>query len=241
MSTPSWSPAITGAPASAGQVDQFLGTHGISYIYQGASIGGITSATATQNVNPTTPFVDQKFTMSGTVIQRFLLRCGITGSGAPLVVGLYTDNAGNPNTLLASVSLPTEWVGANSLISWPLQMTGLTNGSILHWAFSSPAATSGNFPVLTTGASAGFVARTATVFPGGTWTPLATSVDISWYNAAVTGRIVNTWEDSGLRVTGVNFTAAGVVAQVYEWTSGATPLQSFRQVAATSGVLTGVT
>lgn len=134
FSTPTWRAARNGTlnqsdtAISSTQINQFLGTHPSSVIYQGNSIltpNGTGIAPWGQQLS--TQDVDQPFTMSGTTIGRIQVPVIACGNGADLMVSLMNDNgSGQPGTLIAQTRLPASWIqqfGAVSAISAPAAST----------------------------------------------------------------------------------------------------------------------
>lgn len=118
---PSWQAARNGLPGNLdtvndpNQVNQFLGAHPVTPLYQGAQlvtpVGGA-NFTWLSYGNGTD--LDQPFTMpSGhTTIGRVTLPVQPVGNGANLLVTLYPDNSGSPNTAspLAQSYIPAAWI-----------------------------------------------------------------------------------------------------------------------------------
>jgi hypothetical protein len=106
VTTPAWSAPQNGLPGNldatnaSAQVNQFLGTHGITPIYDGAQIltpGGNNNFTWVTYGNAAD--LDQSFVLSGTSIGRVVLPVQPNGNGADMLVSLYPDNgSGSPNT-----------------------------------------------------------------------------------------------------------------------------------------------
>lgn len=105
--------------AGAGQINQFLTTHGTTAVYQGNSV-------LTPNGAGGSPWffvlgradVDQPFTMSGTSIGRVSIPLLAVGNGADLLVSLCADNgSGQPGTVVTQTRVPANWVSQLSAIS----------------------------------------------------------------------------------------------------------------------------
>jgi hypothetical protein len=123
-STPAWSApragllGDTGAVDHAAQINQFLGAHASSEIYQGSSIltpigtGGTNWA-----YQLSTQDISQPFTMSGTMIGRVAVPLLAVGTGADLTVSLYTNNSGVPGTLVNSTRIPANWITQLSAVT----------------------------------------------------------------------------------------------------------------------------
>lgn len=119
MATPTWSAARsgllgdTGALNASAQLNQLLGTHGVQLIYQGKQVvapNGSGAGTIVSNKALAQFDVAQPFTMSGTTIGRVTVPVIPVGSGADMVVSLYTNNAGVPGTLLNQARVPANWM-----------------------------------------------------------------------------------------------------------------------------------
>src|SRR5580700_10392649 len=91
-------------------IQQFLGTHGITGVYQGSSIVSV-SGSYGQEQTLAGYAVDQPFTMSGTTISRVEIPASIaTGVGQDITVALYADSGGSPTgSAIASVTFPMEF------------------------------------------------------------------------------------------------------------------------------------
>lgn len=162
---PAWKAAQNGLPGNleavnhAAQIDQFLAAHGVTPVYQGNLIYGMTQQTSTlanaffwlaDNI-PSIPNLDllhydfdQPFVMpaSSTAIGRVQVALLPVGNAADVQVTLYPDNgSGSPNTSspLASTVIPAGWV--NNLAA----PDGLTSGGPLatprHNAILTPPST----------------------------------------------------------------------------------------------------
>lgn len=97
--------------AGSGQVNQFLGTHPMQAIYQGDSVltpNGTGGTAWGQQLS--TLDVDQSFTMTGTSIGRVAVPALPVGSGADLLVSLWTDSGGTPATMLNQARIPASWI-----------------------------------------------------------------------------------------------------------------------------------
>lgn len=122
MATPNWSAARAGLLGNAGtvnasnQVNQFLGAHGMTPVYQGKAIltpngtGGPFSSLPLSGTDK-----DQPFTMSGTTIGRVAIPMMPFGNGADLIVSLCADSAGAPATIpIAQTRVPAGWLTATA-------------------------------------------------------------------------------------------------------------------------------
>lgn len=106
-----------GALDASAQVNQFLGTHGITVLYQGtqiltangAGLGGTTPVSFWSCHLDGTDY-DQPFTMSGTAIGRVTVPVLPVGTGADLIVSLCPDSAGSPGTPIVTTRIPAAWI-----------------------------------------------------------------------------------------------------------------------------------
>jgi hypothetical protein len=133
-STPAWSApragllGDTGAVNHAAQINQHLGLHADTAIYQGSPI--------------LTPFgtgepdwfyhldaydLAQPFAMSGTTIGRVTIPLLPVGNGSDLTVGLYADNSGVPGTLITQTRIPASWVSQLAAVSGAAQASTSLN------------------------------------------------------------------------------------------------------------------
>lgn len=114
--TATWSAprsGLLGDPGSvnaSSQLNQLLGTHRDTIIYQGNKIltpegtgGGFSGSQFNANDK------SQPFTMSGTSIGRVQIPVIAFGDGADLIVSLCADNAGVPGTVITQTRVPAAW------------------------------------------------------------------------------------------------------------------------------------
>lgn len=122
-SMPNWQAAVNGLLANpnavnaSAQVNQMLGTHGITPIYETGRFGVPYGGANFTWVNYGNAIdLDQPFVMPGGVgtnVVRVSIPLQPVGNGADLLVSLYPDNgSGSPNTttLLASTKIPATWI-----------------------------------------------------------------------------------------------------------------------------------
>lgn len=125
VTTPTWSAARNGLTGDANavdkssQIDQYLGTHGVTPIYTGTPIVTPTGIGASSddpanfwNFHLDIFDYDQPFMMSGTNIGRISLPILPVGEGADLLVSLCNDASGLPGSVIASSYIPKEWISA---------------------------------------------------------------------------------------------------------------------------------
>lgn len=124
MPTPAWSAprsgllGDTGATNAAAAINQLLGTHAISVLYQGSAVVSPNgSGGSAWRYHLDTYDLAQPFTVSGTTIGRVVVPLLAVGNGADLIVSLYTNNSGVPGTLVNSVRIPASWISQLSVVS----------------------------------------------------------------------------------------------------------------------------
>lgn len=206
--TPSWEAARNGLPGDldavnhAAQVDQFLGSHGITPTYAGTKIispddqfdtfvwQGITRSNV--GVGGNALDFSQPITMpiGQTTIGRISLPVQPHGDGADLLVSLWPDNAGVPDvssgTPLASTYVPAAWFANLAAVN------GIPSGGPLATAASNTMMLSGGRTVVPwappAGSASGVTSNAATltsgnftVFLGGTAGPAVGSVATAQY------------------------------------------------------------
>lgn len=122
--TPAWAAPRNGvigdasAIAAPGAVNQFLGTHADTLIYQGASILTPDGRGATPwTLSLSSGDVDQPFTMSGTTVGRVQVPILPVGDGADLLVSLCGDNAGSPGSVITQTRIPASWIYQSAAIA----------------------------------------------------------------------------------------------------------------------------
>src|ERR1700733_1546423 len=110
-----WHAVASGGTQSAGDITQFLATHGCALLYQGVSQVADTTTTTGNlgtNTGSAAQWVDQPFTTgaSQTTITRIELWLSAQGTAADTTVEIRTDSGGVPsNTALFTITLPLEF------------------------------------------------------------------------------------------------------------------------------------
>ena len=168
MTTPAWSAPINGLPGNqraslaSAHLNQLLGAHAQTQIYTG--VGVATPQHGGQNFQWHTPAgnvdIDQPFTMSGTTLGRVVLPLLPAGNGADVLVTLYPDSSGIPNTsspiaatkvtaaYLAQVAATSGLTAAGPLATEANNSAFLTGG-VTNPAWTEPASDSGGFSTFT--------------------------------------------------------------------------------------------
>lgn len=141
MPTPNWQGARNGLPGDSNavdksaQVNQFLGAHGVTPIYQGnaaVNAGAFNYFPKFIWGNDNSQYA-QTFTLPGgtTAIGRVEVPWMPTGNGCDLLVSLYTDSGGVPGTSLASVRVPARWfttlAAVQGILGTSVPTAGATN------------------------------------------------------------------------------------------------------------------
>jgi hypothetical protein len=133
-STPAWAAAQAGVLGSAGataasaQINQLLGTHADSVVYQGSSVVAQNGSGYTAwQLQSSTLDIDQPFTMSGTTIGRVVLPLLAVGAGADLLVSLCADNgSGLPGAMVRQTRIPASWIYQLSAVAGVAGPSGST-------------------------------------------------------------------------------------------------------------------
>lgn len=215
---PTWSAPRNGLIGDAGavnhaaQIDQLLGVHGITPIYQGNAIatagGGFSiglsdPATYWRTVLGTAD-LDQAFTLSGTAVGRVEIPILPVGAGADLVVSLCPDASGSPGTPIVSARIPANWITSFAQVagaagpSNAVQLVS-TQGPLALPQFNALMATAVNSAPWATPASSGMGAASNPIstyagnyfiqlggFASGTSAPYVANVfTVAWQGAGV--------------------------------------------------------
>lgn len=250
MTTPTWSAAVTGQPTAAGGVDQFLGTHAITWLYTGARFLDSSAGSAGSGLTTLSEYIDLPFTMPSspaqTVLARVELYYSFTGTPPDVTFTVQTDNgSGQPSgTVLQTIVVPADFWLAQLGVGWlsiPIALTGLTAGTKYHLV-SQPAGTAGNIVTFsnTSTIPTGFAAVNTST-NGTSWTAGSTTLRIGLINGN-TGSAVHSWEDSGARWTTLTpGPVPPLPAHLLEYTAGsATQIRSTRTFSYSNGLLIGM-
>lgn len=227
MATPNWSAASAGGTANAGQINQFLGTHNITFVYQGSSISSsLTAAGGGIGTNGQT--IAQSFSSgSNTSMSRVEINVANVGTGSDTTVAISTAATGG--TILVSTVLPVDFLtNAGVTISVPLPCT--LTASTTYYIQLQSSGTSSNHCLWnkSTSASGAYVSGSSQSYG-------------FIYNvfSGYTGSLSGTWEDSGARWVSTAYTSSQITS-LYEYTGS---MRSVRTLAydGTSGDLKTVT
>jgi len=217
MTTPTWIGATFGQLPLATQINQFLGTHAITYIYTGLSFS--TQGTAgTGSVNSNGTYYAQSFATgaSNTAVGRITLTMTTTLNPTPLTVQIQTNNAGAPSgTVLQTTVIPPNWANATETAQTiPIPVTGLTP-STTYWIVTQPAGDASDFFSFfksnqTSGAS--------TSTNGTSWTAQTYGLLYNVFDQSINQPLVHTWEDGNARITKFGWNANNTPATIEEYT-----------------------
>jgi hypothetical protein len=161
VTTPAWSAAQNGLPGSldatnaSAQINQFLGTHGITAVYDGTQVltpGGTNNFTWVTYGDGTD--LDQSFVLSGTAVSRVTIPIKPMGNGADMLVSLYADSGGSPNLAAGAIAATMVPAAISSQLAAP---DGLISGGPLATAkynsgYLTGGVTTNPYPVPTAGA-----------------------------------------------------------------------------------------
>lgn len=249
--TPTWLAATTGQPGSAGQVNQFLGSHASVVLY--AAVQKAAQATAGATFTSTNGlFLAQSFatavgqTTIGYVSVPITTTTTTGASLATTTLSLYANSAGAPTgSALVSTTLTAEYAfnasgGTNTVsVIYPLPATGLTASTTYWLVLASAGNVTNNYTWFRSNQTSG-----ASTSPTGvTWTAQTYGFKYAIFDQTASGLQTATWEDSGARWTAQTYSGTGEITTLAEYTVGQTAsgyLQSYRTLTYTGGLLTGV-
>lgn len=244
MAVPTFHSVSQNSTFSAGDVNQLLGTHAVSYLNQGAETATGIAATGTLNTNTgaAAQYITQPFTTIGgqTTISRVEFLVALGGTGADTTIGIYANSGGNPTgAALFSITFPLDFAPTvAAYISVPCIAT-VTASTIFHLVISGTASTS-NFLKFSDGTTVGSAAKTSPTGVGGTWTTAGKQLCYNIFNST-DGVLRNTYEDAGARWTGFDYNQSGssntTISAIREYTGA---LRSVRALSYTGGILTGI-
>lgn len=241
MATPNWQGATSGQRAQAAQVNQFLGTHTVNYVFAGAT-GGSSTTLAGTATNSNSLYIAQQFTPGSTqTIQRWLFTLAVTGSPAPLTLTIQTNNSGAPSgTVLSTTLIPKEYLtGTATAVSVPTLPVVFTGGTAYWFVFNAVGDVSNFYSVSRTTAASG----ASTSSNGTSWAGQGYGLYYNRFDNSVTGSLIHTYEDSGARWTTFAFNANATPSALQEFTQGQTATgytYSSRAFNYTSGALTSL-
>lgn len=242
MSTPTWNAPATGDTFSAGQITQFLGTHGCTYIFDGSAqvlgANGTDSYFGSLQSEQTWVDIPWQTSSTQTTVTRVELYFGAQSGSQPLAtLSLQTDNGGIPSGTILGTPLTFVSVLSSQIVSFPYPVSGLSINTVYHWVISNIAGTTYYQALQGDGTIHGFASQSGvgTSQPS-SWTSLGATLGFTVY-AYVGGRLRHTWEDDGARWTTFVRAANGTVNFYVEEVGAAT---SVRNLVYSDGILISV-
>lgn len=248
---PVWQAATSGQQATAGQVNQFLGTHASQSLYAAVQTAAQTTAGAAATTTNGLYLAQSIATAVGQTAIGYVIVpvTTATTSGASLgtsTLSLYANSGGAPTgAALGSVTVAAEYAnrasgGTNTVkLIYPLPVTGLT-ASTTYWLVLASA---GNVSNSYSWFRSNQVTGASTSATGSSWTAQSYGFEYQVFDQTASGLVTATWEDSGARWTASTYTALKELGTYAEYTAGQTAsgyLQSYRALAYSNGLLTSV-
>lgn len=244
--TPAWQAATAGSSALAGHIDQFLGTHAITYVYTGA----LQSSQAVAAVNYTHSngtWIAQSFaTASGqTTAGYVVVTAAYAGSPSPWTLSIQASSGGAPSgTALVSAAVPKEFLpvspAAGAAQAVMLPVTGLT-ASTTYWIVAQAVGTVTDFYAWRQSTQ---VSGASTSSNGTTWAAQSYGMLYKVFDQSAVTPLAGTWEDSGARWTTLAYNGSGQLTGIEEYTAGQSAsgyaVSSRALSYSASGILTGV-
>jgi hypothetical protein len=245
MAGPSWLAATAGQPAYAGQLNQFLASHGATWLYAGTQQAAQTTGNAVYSAS-NGQYIAQSFTtgVSQTAVGQVWLQVSAVGGSPvtqaipPLTLALYASSGGAPTgAALGSVAVNETYVyNAPFWVQFPLAVSGLTPSTV-YQLVTFPAGASANYYAWQ---HSNQVIGGSLSADGVTWTTQAFGFMYQVFDQSAGGNLLYITEDGGARWTSLTYDAFNRVSTITEYTTGATALTSVRTFAYSNGSLTGV-
>ncbi len=222
MAAPAWLGAAAGQQGLAGQVNQFLATHAVTWVYAGTQASAQSSA-GSGSAGSNGLWIAQSFTAGPgqTAAGYVVLTLGYAGSPSPWSISLQADNgSGAPSgTALVTAQVPREFLSAGGgQVPVMLPAAGLS-ASGRYWIVAAAQGDAGDyFTWSKSSQSSGASAST----DGAAWTAQPYGLLYQVYDQSPVMPIAGTYEDAGARWTARSYTASGVLAGISEYTRGQT-------------------
>jgi hypothetical protein len=236
---PTWLGATSGQATQAGQVNQLLGAHAVTFIYQGTQQAA-QSTVGSGAVNSNSLWIAQSFTTGSgqTAAGRVVLTLAVTSSPAPMTVGLYASSAGAPTgSALVLVSVPKEFLtGTAAALSIPLP--AIVTASTTYWIVATAVGDVSNYY---SWSKSNQVSGASTSANGTTWTTQAYGLLFQVYDQTANSLLTHTFEDSGARWTGLSYTGNQITTlREYTTAQASGYIQSSRTLSYSGALLTKV-
>lgn len=197
---PSWLGATSGQGTQAGQVNQFLGAHAVTFLYQGTAQSSQTTA-GSGTVGSFGQYVAQSFTTgSSQTAIGYVTTVESTTATLPtstLQVSIYASSGGAPTgSPLITVTASQEYVRfAPISVAFPVPLT--VTPSTTYFIVTAPSGQSGtqDFTWAKSNQTSGAYLSTN----GTTWSSQTYGLQYGVYDQSATGPLTATWEDAGAR------------------------------------------
>ena len=245
---PPWTAAVAGSQANAGLINQFLGSHSVSYIASGGAIQaqaatgtGVYQSTATQ-------WYDQLFTTGSTqtTIGSVNLQLSTVGGSPtlqlipPITISLFADSFGQPTgSALVSTTLTDMYVYTQPFwASIPLPTTVFPSANY-HIVVQMVGNATNYYALQQSNQTFGV----NTSPDGATWSAQAYGLMYQVLDGTGTGPVVYMYEDGGAKITQISYNSLRQPTSIIENINGQTTagnLLSTRNLTYTNGILTGV-
>lgn len=214
---PTWLGATTGQATQAGQANQFLGAHAVTYLYAG-TLRAQANTAGSGSYGSNAEWLAQSFTTASgqTKVGRVVLTLALTGSPSPATIGIYASSGGLPSgSALVSAVLPKEFVpGTATAVSVPVPCA--VTASTQYWIIMSAVGSAGNqysWSVNNVGSGA------AVSFDGTTYTAQTFGLMYQMYDQTATGNLTHVWEDAGARWTFAGYNSSNQMTKLQEYTA----------------------
>lgn len=236
---PAWQGATAGQPPLAAQANQFLGPHAATLVYAGTQQAAQSTA-GSGAVNSNGLWIAQSFTTGAgqAAVGRVVLTLAVTGSPAPLTVGLFANSGGAPaGSALVSAAVPREFLtGTAAALSIPLPAAVIASAT--YWIVAAAVGDASDYFSW----SKSNQASGASTSPDGiTWTAQTYGLLFQVYDQTATGSLTHTFEDSGARWTGLEYVSGQVTGlQEYTAVQASGYAESNRVLSYSGTLLTGV-
>jgi hypothetical protein len=214
VATPAWIGATPGSLPLAAQVNQFVGTHAITYLYGGALAGSQTTL-GSGGVNSNGLYIAQSFTAASSFSLGRVVFGFNTVTGAPTgptAVSIQTSSGGAPSgTALISTTVPPQFLASNVSIPVPC---ALTSGAA-YWIVLAAVGDASDF---VTWLKTSQVSGASTSANGTSWTAQAYGLYYSLWDQSALPPLAHTWEDGGARWTSELYTGVNELSSLRECT-----------------------
>lgn len=241
MPAPVWLAATTGFQGAAGQVNQFLATHAITYVPTGVLQANQQTA-GSGAVDSNGLWIAQSFaTAAGqTSVGYAVVTAAVTGSPAAWTFSIQGNSSGAPSgVLLASAAVPKEFLTSSpSAQAVMLPYAGLSP-STTYWIVAQAVGDASDFFAWS---KSNQVSGASTSTNGTSWTAQSYGLLFEVFDQSEVAPLAGIWEDSGARWTALTYTS-GELTGVEEYTAGQTAngyAASARGLAYTGNQLAGV-